>query len=184
MNRQRGMTLLEVLVASAILALTLAAMIYNLAQQANNLSYLQDKTQAAWLAQDLLLLDEFNANDSMRESLMPGSGQGLPSIGKKDGKVEQLGRQWYWTMEVKENTSDEMRSLILSLRLEQDKDDDPLFSLRAFRGSKPALGPVLPSQLPDPAGTTNDPAGKKDTTKEVPNAGTTTGTGTTTGNTP
>lgn len=153
MIAQRGMTLLEVMVASAILAITLAAMVFNIGQQTNNLSYLQDKTQAAWLAQDLLLLDKFEANDRLRESLTSGGSQGLPDLGKKSGKVEHLGRHWYWQMEVKENASDEMRTLILSLRL--DEDADPLYSLRAFRSKKAASGPVTPDQLPDPSGSGN-----------------------------
>ena len=50
MKTNDGFTLLEVLVALAILAISLAVLLKISAQNANNAAYLRDKTFAHWIA--------------------------------------------------------------------------------------------------------------------------------------
>ena len=52
--RYAGFTLLEVLVALAVLAIGLGAIITAAGQSAGNVSYLRDRTLAAWVAENKL----------------------------------------------------------------------------------------------------------------------------------
>lgn len=83
MTRQRGFTLLEVLVALAILATALGAAIKVASENAANAAYLRDRTHAHWVAANQI--NRFQAD------LEP-----LPESGPLDG-VERLGgRDWFW----------------------------------------------------------------------------------------
>ncbi|ABI57729.1 type II secretion system minor pseudopilin GspI [Alkalilimnicola ehrlichii MLHE-1] len=83
MARQRGFTLLEVLVALAILATALGAAVKVASENAANAAYLRDRTHAHWVAANQL--NRFQARL-----------EALPESGPAEG-VERLGgRDWHW----------------------------------------------------------------------------------------
>lgn len=82
----RGFTLLEVLVALAIVVLGMAAVLGTLTSSADTVVYLRDKTFANWVA--------LNQIAQLRLS-----GQ-TPQPGKSDGDVDFAGRKWHWQQEV------------------------------------------------------------------------------------
>jgi general secretion pathway protein I len=82
----RGFTLIEVLVALAIVTVGMAAVLATLSSSAGTISYLRDKTFANWVA--------LNQIAQVRIS-----GQ-LPSPGKTDGDTDFAGRKWHWHQEV------------------------------------------------------------------------------------
>ncbi|HEY2340845.1 MAG TPA: type II secretion system minor pseudopilin GspI, partial [Steroidobacteraceae bacterium] len=86
MNRTRGFTLIEVLVALAIVAIGMAAVLGALTSSANTLAYLRDKTFAQWVA--------LNQIATLRLS-----GQMTPT-GNSDGNTDFAGRSWHWRREV------------------------------------------------------------------------------------
>ena len=86
MSRARGFTLLEVLVALAIVTLGMAAVLGTLSSSADTLSYLRDKTFAQWVALN-------------RIATVRLSGQ-QPATGKSDGDIDFAGRSWHWRQEV------------------------------------------------------------------------------------
>ena len=86
MRYVRGFTLIEVLVALAIVAIGMAAVLGALTSSANTISYLRDKTFAQWVA--------LNQIATLRIS-----GQMTPT-GNSDGNTDFAGRSWHWRREV------------------------------------------------------------------------------------
>jgi len=82
----RGFTLIEVLVALAIVAIGMAAVLGALSSSAGTVSYLRDKTFAQWVAMN-------------RIATLRLSGQ-APPTGKSDGDDDYAGRKWHWAQEV------------------------------------------------------------------------------------
>ena len=86
MRCERGFTLIEVLVALAIVAVGMAAVMSAITASADTVSYLRDKTFAQWVA--------LNQITNLRLS-----GQ-QPTVGKSDGDTDFVGRSWHWHQEV------------------------------------------------------------------------------------
>lgn len=85
---QCGFTLVEVLVALAIVAIGMAALMAALSSSADSASYQRDKTFAEWVA--------LNRIEEVRLASK------RPSKGKSDGEVEMAGQKWRWAEEVQE----------------------------------------------------------------------------------
>ncbi|HXW73545.1 MAG TPA: type II secretion system minor pseudopilin GspI [Steroidobacteraceae bacterium] len=85
-RRRAGFTLIEVLVALAIVAIGMAAVLGALTSSADTIAYLRDKTFAQWVA--------LNQIATVRLS-----GQ-VPAVGNSDGDIDFAGRSWHWRQEV------------------------------------------------------------------------------------
>jgi len=83
---QRGFTLIEVLVALAIVAIGMAAVLEALTSSANTAVYLQEKTFAEWVA--------LNRLETVRLS---GT---VPGTGTSSDKTDYAGRSWEWQQKV------------------------------------------------------------------------------------
>jgi len=86
MKHSGGFTLIEVLVALAIVAIGMAAVLGTLSSSASTLLYLRDKTLAEWVA--------LNQIANVRLQAQP------PTTGNTDGDVDYAGRKWHWRQEV------------------------------------------------------------------------------------
>ena len=84
----RGFTLIEVLVALAIVAIGMAALMTALTSSAGTTVYMRDKTLAEWVA--------LNQIEATRLKLQQ------PKKGESDGDAEMAGRKWKWHQEVME----------------------------------------------------------------------------------
>ena len=82
----RGFTLLEVLIALAIVALSAGALLGTITSSASNVSYLKDKTLSEWVA--LNVLTEIRIDPQ------------FPAEGKRTGNTELGGMRWQWEQEV------------------------------------------------------------------------------------
>jgi general secretion pathway protein I len=85
-NLARGFTLIEVLVALAIVAMSVGALLGTLTSAASNISYLRDKTLAEWVA--LNRLAEIRTAELM------------PDPGNRTGSTAMGGMRWQWEQEV------------------------------------------------------------------------------------
>ncbi len=83
---EAGFTLIEVIVALAIVAIGMAAVLSTLSSSANTVYYLRDKTFAEWIALN-------------RIAEVRLSGQ-LPGTGRSDGELDYAGRHWRWQQDV------------------------------------------------------------------------------------
>jgi len=87
-GRESGFTLIEVLVALAIVTIGMGALLGTLSSSADSTSYMRDKTFAEWVA--------LNRLEEVRLALQ------RPTKGKSDGEAELAGRKWKWAQEVLE----------------------------------------------------------------------------------
>ena len=83
-----GFTLVEVMVALAVVAVALPALLLTLSQQLDGLRYLEDRTHAQWVA----------ANRLAELRLVAGA-KGSLHTGRVAGTEELAGRSWYWWSE-------------------------------------------------------------------------------------
>jgi general secretion pathway protein I len=97
-----GFTLIEVLVALAIVTLGMAALLGTLNSAAGTAGYLQDKTLAEWIA--------LNQVSKVRLSA-----QG-PSKGTSDGEVDYAGRKWKWSQVVDDMPIPGVLSIVVKVR--------------------------------------------------------------------
>lgn len=86
MRAPRGFTLIEVLVALAIVAIGMAAVLESLSSSANTTLYLQDKTFAGWVA--------LNRLETVRLS---GT---VPQAGTSNDNLSFAGQNWEWQQKV------------------------------------------------------------------------------------
>jgi general secretion pathway protein I len=124
---QRGFTLLEVLVALAVLAIAMAALIKGGADNARAAAYLRDKTLAQWVAMNVVAEQRLAA--------------AWPAPGKQRGSEEMARHEWYWELTVAETFDDDIRRLEVAVRATDDKAAGPLVNLVAFL-PRPAASPA------------------------------------------
>lgn len=123
-----GFTLLEVLIALTVLALSLGAVIQATGDFTLNQVYLRDRTFAGWVARNRLA-----------EAQLEGQ---WPSIGRKKGEVEfpqaageMPGREWRWVIQVTQTPEQDLRRLDIDVYpADADDEDSPLASLSGFIG--------------------------------------------------
>ena len=116
---QCGFTLLEVLVALAVLALALAAIIQAGGGYAANQVYLRDRVMADWVARNLLM--EYQIKKEW------------PRVGDSTGDEEMAGRRWEWRTDVSETEDEDLRRIDIQVRPEgSDEDASPLLVLSGF----------------------------------------------------
>ena len=102
----RGFTLLEVLIALAILAIAFAASIRSISQAALTLEALHDRTEANMLLSERL--DEWQlASD-------------WPAVGRKRQVFLANERDWFWSRQVSSTLDPDMRKLIVRVGLASD----------------------------------------------------------------
>jgi general secretion pathway protein I len=107
-DRSKGFTLLEILIALAILAIALSSIISVASNQTVNVTYLRDKTLAHWVAMN-----------QMTELQIANK---WPATGKKKGKVKMGGHEWHWQRVITKTPDDRVRQV--EIRVFRNKDDE------------------------------------------------------------
>ncbi|OAN19214.1 type II secretion system protein GspI [Photobacterium jeanii] len=105
MKQQRGMTLLEVLVALAVFATAALSVMKAVSQHINTMGYLEEKTFAALVAD----------NELARLQLT-----GVPTSTKR-GESEMAGRKWYWTMKSTKTADGYLRAIDMSVATDKER---------------------------------------------------------------
>ncbi|HFD91714.1 MAG TPA: type II secretion system protein GspI [Gammaproteobacteria bacterium] len=116
---QQGFTLLEVLIALAIVAVALGAIISEVGRHVYNTAQLRDRTVAHWVAMNIIAEQQINNK--------------WPSVSTKKGETTMGGQEWFWTLTVSETADDRVRRLDVTVDTRKDSDT-PLSSLIAYLG--------------------------------------------------
>jgi len=127
-SRQQGFTLLEVLVALVVVALSLGAIIQATGSYTANQAYLRDRTFAEWVARNQLAM-------ALMSSTWPDTGRTKGEV-EFPKAVDGIGaREWRWEMQVSKTPEEELRRLDIEIYpLDADEDETPLASLSGFMG--------------------------------------------------
>lgn len=115
----RGFTLLEVVVALAVIAIGLGAIITEASRNINNASLLRDMTLAHWVAMNKVVEIQV-ANE-------------WPSAGSDKGDVEMAGREWYWRVIIIDTLDERVRRMDVEVRTHSDSER-PVASLISYIG--------------------------------------------------
>ncbi|HEY0942154.1 MAG TPA: type II secretion system minor pseudopilin GspI [Steroidobacter sp.] len=119
-RRLGGFTLIEVLVALVVVGLGMLAVIQTVSQTANTSFYMREKTLAHWIAMNKLT----------EVRLQPGP----PPIDKSSDEVEMAGRDWRWTMEVKQTPVESIRRIEIRVRPSDAPETSSLAFITGFYG--------------------------------------------------
>lgn len=116
-----GFTLVEVVVALAIVAIGMLAVFKTIGDTASNVAYLRDRTFAEWIA-----------DNRITEMRLAGE---MPSVDETDGDVEFAGRKWLWTAKVSQTQVEGLRRIDVAVRREADSEESSLVTLAGFVGA-------------------------------------------------
>ena len=100
--RTRGFTLIEIMVALAVLTIALAAVLKGINSHVNNAAYLRDRTLAHWVA-----LNKITEMQVKRD---------WPAAGATQGSSLMAGHEWRWTATVKETPDASVRRVDVAVR--------------------------------------------------------------------
>lgn len=118
----RGLTLIEVLIALAIIAIAMTAVIKATSQNIRGTSYLQDKTMAMWVGQQVMN----EARVGLRK--LPDSSDKLHDV------TNMLGRDWYWQASQEETPNKRIRKISVNVYTHEADDEEsaPIVSLESY----------------------------------------------------
>ena len=117
----RGFTLVEVMVALAIVAIALPALMFTLYQQVDGTAYLRDKSQA-----------QLVAVNKLTEIRILAKANGSLLSGRESGQAQLADRQWYWWVESTATEVPEFYRVAISVGLEEEQPDQTLHTLVAY----------------------------------------------------
>ncbi len=120
--RQKGFTLLEMVVALGIVAVALSAAMKGVGSYISNAGHLRDMTMAHWVASNQVTELQLSKK--------------WPSVGTTlKGTAEMGGIEWYWTITVSEPPAPDDRLRLLDVAVAPERDHDLVTAtLVAFLG--------------------------------------------------
>jgi general secretion pathway protein I len=126
----RGFTLIEVVVALAIVAIGMLAVFKTIGDSVNNVEALRDRSFAGWIADN-------------RITEVRLSGQ-MPSVEETAGEVEFAGRRWHWVTKVSQTQVQGLRRVDVSVRRDGDPEGSSLVTLAGFVGETASTSAPMP----------------------------------------
>lgn len=96
-KRSTGFTLIEVMVALTIIAISLGALLSSSGTQASSATYLKQKTLAHWVATNELTQIQITKE--------------LPDIGDKKGSTKMADFEWFWIRTTKKTEQSNTRQI-------------------------------------------------------------------------
>ena len=119
MARENGFTLLEILVALAILSLVSLALTTTGGTAVDNAGYLKERTLATWVAMN-------------KAAELELAGEWIP-LSAADGEAEMAASKWFWKITGHETPHENIRRGVIEVRRER-ASEDPLTVFTVFMG--------------------------------------------------
>jgi general secretion pathway protein I len=107
MMKSKGFTLLEVLVALTIVALSLTAVAASMSQMIDAATTMRDRTYASWIAQNKIT--EIRLSNT------------IPDVGSSTGEVEFGNTDWEWRVVISESGIEDFMRIDVSVSLPGDE---------------------------------------------------------------
>lgn len=102
-----GFTLIEVMLAMAVFAIAGIALISAADSNTRNISHLENKLFASWVASNQLV-----------EATLATT---WPPKNNKKGEVTLANRTWFWQQKVLKTTDKDMRAIVMEVRMQEDE---------------------------------------------------------------
>ncbi|MFD2165439.1 type II secretion system minor pseudopilin GspI [Thalassotalea euphylliae] len=118
MNKLRGFTLIEVMLAMAVFAIAGVALMGAAQNNFDNLSRLEQKTVANWVASNQLTAAVLDTKQ-------------WPPKNNRKGEVEMAGSKWYWQQKVERTQDSALRSVTIEVRATVDQEK-PITEMTTF----------------------------------------------------
>ena len=115
---QQGFTLLEVLIALAVLAIAMGAVIKSTGDYAGSQAWLRDRTLATWVARNVLV--QFQVEKAW------------PEVGERKGTQEMGRQEWRWLARISQTDEAQLRRIDVEVFLLDAEDDEPVSVLSGF----------------------------------------------------
>ncbi|MEM8817569.1 MAG: type II secretion system minor pseudopilin GspI [Pseudomonadota bacterium] len=122
---ERGLTLIEVMVALIVISLALTAAMVSIGQVTSSAKSMRDRTYASWIGQNRLA-----------EYRLAGE---LPETGRSDGEIEYAGVDWAWEADISETGVDNL--LRIDVSVSAPGAEDSVWTVTGFIGE-----PTIPGQ--------------------------------------
>lgn len=119
--QQRGFTLVEVMVALAIVALSVPALLFTLDQHIDGTAHLRDKSLASLVAGNKLT--EVRLLAASRRQLLQGS---------ETGSADMANREWFWWLESEQTPVPQFYRIEVRVGLRQGQPEAALISRVAY----------------------------------------------------
>jgi general secretion pathway protein I len=151
---ERGFTLVEVVVALAIVAIGMLAVFKTIGDTTHNVSDLRDRSFAAWIA-----------DNRITEIRISGE---MPSVEQTAGEVEFASRRWHWVTRVSQTQVQGLRRIDVSVRRDGDPENSSLVNLAGFVSAVATASPASSADWlhmggpGDPGGESDDQDGQND----------------------
>lgn len=119
MRRACGFTLIEVLIALAVVAIALLALTRAASVQVQSFDGLRERTLAGWVGANVLAETRLTT--------------AFPPTGRSDGHMQLAGRDWRWTRDVQSTPNVDIRCIEISVFL--GESSEPSAALSGFAGT-------------------------------------------------
>ena len=117
----QGFTLVEVMVALAVVAIALPALLVALYQHVDATGYMRDKSLAQLVADNKL--EELRILSRAGQSLLQGEDSGVATM---------AGRDWYWWLASQPTEVTNFYRVEIDVAVDEEQREQPLYTLVAF----------------------------------------------------
>ena len=124
-GRSRGFTIIEVMVALAIVAFSLTAIAASMGQMIDTANAMRERTYASWIAQNKIA--------ELRLSNV------LPEVSSTSGEVDYAGTEWEWRAVISETGVENL--FRVDVTISYPGEDDGIRTVTGFIGE-----PIIPGR--------------------------------------